>query len=504
MQYEMSDYDKNRAMMVAQNIILPTSKCNTTGLYFQTAGTIDFAQAYIHMQPGTEINTSTYMNLFDTTVWDKYTGIKKWKLKIDVSGKGTIHLISNNAMQNEAVTLQTIRFDSKEMQELHLPFEKVKSGEQIYFEIEAEQETWVYEAKYYINDTKAHQRDVHIGVIICTYKRNKELYQNIEQFQNSAFFDENHFLYGKLSIRIVDNASELPMTGKENIKLYHNPNTGGSGGFTRGIVETRKEEKEYGITHVVLMDDDVEFVMESFYRLYALLAFLKADYQEEVIAGRMFRMDRKWIQYTAAEIWNAGKIEHIGWNLDMIEKKNLQNINENTGAEYSGWWFSCFPMKFVRENTPLPFFLHCDDVEYGLRHGGTPLILNGIQVWHETYEYRQNPVMAYYDTRNPLIVNELYGLGPNKVEVLAEWKRKITEQHIKGDYLTERMIILGMRDYCRGMKWFMKKNPEWKQNRLVKKKMALHFGNAALWRITETVYKQKFMQNMQRLDRNII
>lgn len=490
MKYEMSDYDKNRAMMAAQNIILPTSICNATGLYFQTVGTIDFAQTYIHMHPGTAVSTGTYMNLFDMAVWDKYTGIKKWKLKIDVAGKGTIHLISNNAMQNEVVTLQTIRFDNKEMQEFDLPFEKGESGEQIYFEIEAEQESWIYEAGYYINDTKVHQRDVHIGVIICTYKRNKELYQNIEQFQNSKFFDKNHFFYGKLSIRIVDNASELPMTGKENIKLYHNPNTGGSGGFTRGIIETRKEEKEYGITHVVLMDDDVEFVMESFYRLYALLAFLKADYQEEVIAGRMFRMDKKWIQYTAAEIWNAGKIEHIGWNLDVTEKKNLQNINENTGAEYSGWWFSCFPMKFVRENTPLPFFLHCDDVEYGLRHGGTPLILNGIQVWHETYEYRQNPVMAYYDTRNPLIVNELYGLGPDKEEVLAEWKQKITEQHVKGEYLTEYMIIRGLKDFLICKDRLKRINLKQHHKQICKKK-AYRIKNAFLWRYTQLLYMRR-------------
>lgn len=36
-------------------------------------------------------------------------------------------------------------------------------------------------------------------------------------------------------------------------------------------------------------------------------------------------------------------------------------------------------------------------------------------MWHETYEYRQSPVIAYYDCRNSLIVNPMYD-GENMVQ----------------------------------------------------------------------------------------
>ncbi len=115
----------------------------------------------------------------------------------------------------------------------------------------------------------------------------------------------------------------------------------------------------------------------------------------------MFRADKKYIQYTKTEIWNRSEILHTGWMQDMCKVECLPWMNLQEG-EYSGWWFACFPMEFVQKEKPLPFFLHCDDVEYGLRLGTVPMALNGIQVWHETYEYRQSPVITYYDVRNSL------------------------------------------------------------------------------------------------------
>ena len=146
------------------------------------------------------------------------------------------------------------------------------------------------------------------------------------------------------------------------------------------------------------------------------------------------------------------------------------------------------PIEYVEKNRPLPFFLHCDDVEYGLRHGGTPIILNGIQVWHETYEYRQSPVTAYYDTRNTLIVNAMIGILPPKDIVLGEWKRKISEAHVQGDYLLERMLILGLMDAAKGKKYLYKCQKSKKYAQLYKRRKASKIGNAILWRSARIKY----------------
>lgn len=468
--------------MIVQSIILPNEICDSEEIYIRASGQVQLHENSVNMESGTLIITDTYMNVFDAGNWYRYTGNKKWYLRISLSGQGMIRLIHWERKKRDIV--QCVKIDTEIMQEVIIPFEHKEEDGMYYFEIESTRQIYLKSASYDLEKFNV-QRNVRLGLNICTYHRRESLYRNLQELRASKFFDESDELYGKLKIYVVDNASELPIQKEDFFSIYHNSNTGGSGGFTRGIEEIRKDETRYGITNVIFMDDDVEVLAETFYRLYALLLLSKKEYQQEVIAGRMFRMDNRKVQYTAAEIWNGGNIQHVGWNLDMSDGKNLLQMNDNNGIQYSGWWFACFPMKFVRKNTPLPFFLHCDDVEYGLRHGGTPIILNGIQVWHETYEHRQSPVITYYDMRNSLIVNAIYGWLPKKEKILTDWKRRISEYHVKEDYLSERMLILAMLDFSRGGKYFRTIQIEKKNKRLNKKRRGIKKKNSILWRIAE-------------------
>lgn len=107
--------------------------------------------------------------------------------------------------------------------------------------------------------------------------------------------------------------------------------------------------------HVVFMDDDVEFDISCFYKLFDFLQMVDKENADRPVAGRMFRMDNRQIQYTAAEIWNAGNIRHVGLNKSIEEIQKEPDVEWNSGAEYGGWWFCCFPYEFVRENDVLPF-----------------------------------------------------------------------------------------------------------------------------------------------------
>ena len=64
-----------------------------------------------------------------------------------------------------------------------------------------------------------------------------------------------------------------------------NKNAGGAGGFTRTIIETKKQEEENGLTHILLMDDDVVMQPESIYRTYKILTLLKEEYKDAFIGG---------------------------------------------------------------------------------------------------------------------------------------------------------------------------------------------------------------------------
>jgi len=138
----------------------------------------------------------------------------------------------------------------------------------------------------------------------------------------------------------------------------------------------------------------------------------------------------------------------------------------------------------------LPFFIHCDDVEYGLRCGRKPIIIEGVQVWHETYDKRMTPLMQYYDTRNPLFVNQIYGFLPETEQVMEAWKQKITEYHVRKDWLTEYYVILAMNDFLKGMRWLKRINAE-RYHRKLQRARSSKLKNAVCWRVVTLKFRIK-------------
>jgi hypothetical protein len=65
---------------------------------------------------------------------------------------------------------------------------------------------------------------------------------------------------------------------------------------------------------------------------------------------------------------------------------------------------------FVTDELPLPVFIKMDDVMFGLRHMKNHIIMNGIGIWHDSFESKINPVAEFYFLRrNTLIFDSVYG-----------------------------------------------------------------------------------------------
>ena len=342
--------------------------------------------------------------------------------------------------------------------------------------------------------------DVRIALNICTYKREDYVRKNLALLLASRFFDRSDSeYYGRLDIYIVDNASGIDNTcfgavEKEALSEYIHPirnrNTGGSGGFQRGIEEIRKDDARKHFSHVIFMDDDVSFDIESFYLLFEFLRDVDEDDSDRPVAGRMLDADNPSIQRTAVEKWNDGNIEHVEFLRNLDEAPfHPGKVIYDADADYGGFWFCCYPYSFVKDNDILPFFIHYDDVEYGLRCGGSPIIIEGVCVRHETFEKRMSPVIKYYDTRNPLFVNSLYGYLPSGDELYSAWKDEITKYHVEEDWLTEYMLIIAMRDFLRGMDWLKHLDSEKYHKKLLEARSG-RIKNAIAWRLVAARLKR--------------
>ena len=126
------------------------------------------------MESGTKLNTFTYMNLFDVFTWKKYTGINKWVLKLSINGTGIIKLFSLKDREKQGQQLYCRHFDSKERIEVNSFYLQWGRRENI-FEVSALREVKVWDAGYEAELEDDYVcRDVHLGVIICTYKRKEQ------------------------------------------------------------------------------------------------------------------------------------------------------------------------------------------------------------------------------------------------------------------------------------------------------------------------------------------
>ena len=282
-------------------------------------------------------------------------------------------------------------------------------------------------------------RDVKIGITICTFKREKYLQSNLDKFEKLIERNPN------VSVMVIDNGQTLEEKNSGAIQIMHNKNFGGSGGFTRGLIEQVNRNKN---THVILSDDDTVTELSSFDRLYSFLRGLKPDYHENFFGGAMLRLDKKTEQFENTAYWKKIRLCAFGRGFDLTDKKILCK-NEYPTKDinaYAAWWFCCMPLDEVRKNGyPIPVFIKGDDMEYGIRHGKDFLTMNGVGVWHETFANKDSFTTKFLNDRNMLIIQHLTK-GYGKFEFVFTLIGRIGRRILKLDFDALRRFEFVLRD----------------------------------------------------------
>lgn len=294
---------------------------------------------------------------------------------------------------------------------------------------------------------------VNCAIIFCTYKREKYIIRNVnyllENLKKQSDFS--------CKIIVVDNAKTLSQSDfSGDVTLIPNENTGGSGGFKRGMEAAREIG---GFTHFVLMDDDVEIDFVAIQKMLNFLRFLKPEFSDLSISGSMLYMDKPTIQFEA-----GGRFERdgsqcgFGHFLDLSKAENLVLNERENPINYGGWWLMCMPFKLIEDGEfPLPFFLKYDDVEYALRNKLRIITLNGLGVWHEKFEAKYNSASEYYNTRNYLHLTAMYCENFNA----KKWvKKQIRAKKARQQYKMVEAVRLGYEDFCKGLEWLKGLNAE--------------------------------------------
>ena len=260
----------------------------------------------------------------------------------------------------------------------------------------------------------------------------------------------------QIDVFIIDNGRTLTedICSEPYFHLIPNRNLGGSGGFTRGMIEAC----EHNATHVLLMDDDIILDPNAVHKTFNLLKILKEKHKDVFILGGMLDSDQPLMQYEAGARYDEGFTKCKG-DLNLLDHDSLIYNDLYGRTDYGGWWYVCMPTRVCKNNLPLPLFVKMDDVEYGLRNMSDYIIINGIGVWHQKFSEKQKRVGEYYYLkRNSKIVNAIHELN------VHSFTREFWHEVFYLTSLSERVsldyYLRAISDYLKGVDFMLETDEE--------------------------------------------
>ena len=325
----------------------------------------------------------------------------------------------------------------------------LKSGESIRMDEIPDAAEWLYvRTSKMPEQLSAHavgeEQNVHLAVIICTFHRVTQVRETISCLLSAA--DSL-----PLEIILVDNASEIPgdTWQDDRVTVLHNVNSGGSGGFSRGM---QYAAEQGAFTHLLLMDDDVKIDCISIQKLIGFLTFRKKEYADLCVAGSMLCADDPTIQFECGGYFSPdGMQDGHGYRFDLTDPRKLLENEQDRPINYGGWWMFCMPVRYAAEgNLPAPFFLKYDDVEYALRCRLQIITLNGVGVWHEAFGSKYNSVQEYFDTRNYLFLRKRHSTSFDDKAAYKAARYRLLEKVCRQQYQMAEAVLLAYTDFRKG------------------------------------------------------
>lgn len=445
-----------------QNIIFPQNselEGDYKLFYLGGCGIYEMEQKKLHLADSTVTDFCSYMNSFSLIKWKEYTAVGSVRLTLGLSGRGQVELVGYHLNVHSPVrrTFGLYDFDFTDKKELEIPFpenEEMVIG----FEIRAISHVTVYGGAWYGTYDPKQKKDVILSVATTTMKKEDFITRNMASLKREIL-DADDDMKEHFYIHVVDNGRTLDAEAMSSwhLTVHPNKNTGGSGGYARGMIEAMEQDPP--ATHVLLMDDDVTIQPESIRRTYQLLSFLRDEYRDSFISGAMLLYEEMRLQYEdVGAIRDACTLTTLKGIFDMTEKRNLLRNEEEPcgyGHRYAGWWYCCIPTHMIREKgLPLPLFIRFDDVEFGLRCKPKFVTMNGICIWHMGFAGKYNLAMDRYQMcRNPLVVDAV-GSMPGTVNAPDYVRKAFRSELLKFNYNAAELILRAFKDFLRGPEFF--------------------------------------------------
>lgn len=464
-------------MQIIGRIQLPKST-DVSSLYIQCneGAAINYHEddREIVLSQGSTISSNSYFNSFYEKFYAEYTNLDSVYYLLKLEGDFQISVYREVAEGNNRELISQDNFEKCQLSDsvkVVLPkLHQTEDAGRIYFEITCLSERGLFKEGL-IATAQNKNREVSLGIITCTFKKEAYIRNTVDTILADKLLQSKEF-----KVFVVDNGSTLKADDFKNLKvqLVTNKNMGGSGGFTRGLVEALQTNSH---SHFLFMDDDIEIDSEAIYRLFSLYEYAKLDF---AVAGSMLNLYKKHMLSEAGAVFgrNPSTMKFapflgtpINPNLDLQKASSLNLLLLEENIDYGGFWFFSFPKAIVEKiGLLLPLFIYLDDQEFGLRIkklGCKIVAFPSIAVWHEPGYAKVNNWSNYYFYRNHLITHAIHQpLG--HATAFKHVTTRLIFHLLFFEYNSVEMIIRAFEDYLKGPDYIKNNEPEILHSNIIK------------------------------------
>lgn len=403
-------------------------------------------------------------NSFFVTPWQRWTSLREIDVEIHSTGSLRFDVVLHT--QDTTRTIGgTPPSDGASIWHLSLPnldAEEMRDVGRISLIIRADAGATVSAIRFATSQTPV--RDVRLSLGICSFNRPQNIDALLRTFEGSEKSAVQDLIIVDQGDAHFDQetagAPDLP--ANLNVSLIRQPNLGGSGGFTRTIVEALRmaDQSASGPTHHVLMDDDAVASPDQWTRVAAFFAFAQEDV---ALGGPMLELETPWRLHEAGIHFPPRHRRRVSAarGLDARSAETLRYFHNALEIDAHGWW--CWGTSIAalkRGGAPLNLFIKYDDIEYTyrLKELGMPTaVLPGASVWHEAFAHKPADWRTYYTLRNEAIFQALHEPTPS-------WRGSPVLANVwpvfrHRDYVSAELALDAIEDFLHGPEAALPRDP---------------------------------------------
>ena len=232
-----------KKMYMVQTLILPQRDGTPDELFCR--GNFRHEDGKLKLAEGDELCFNTYFNSFASAQWRDLTAIRKVCFFLQLQGTGRVQLWRADSRGKEKLVEETAFSLDRETV---FPVGKERSlhslGHTCWLKLLADR-GGISLAGGNVRTRTNPLQQLKIACCFCTYKRNREICRNVHDLLEGISAGDS-LLNGNVDIYIADNGHTLSpgdFGNSKHVFLFENRNYGGSGGFTRCLIEAGLKKK---------------------------------------------------------------------------------------------------------------------------------------------------------------------------------------------------------------------------------------------------------------------